>query len=82
MAILFSKNLEYKIHNNISDPEGNSIIADISVEQNRFTLMNLYGPNQDTPNFFDTIINTANTIGNASLIICGDFNTIQDKKLF
>ena len=81
MAILFSKNLEYKIHNNISDPEGNFIIADISVEQNRYTLVNLYGPNQDTPNLFDTIINTASTIGNASLIICGDFNTIQDEKI-
>ena len=51
VAILFSKNLEYKIHNNISDPEGNFIIGEISVEQNRFTLVNLYGPNQDTPIF-------------------------------
>ena len=81
VAILFSKNLEYEIHNHISDPEGNYLIADISVEQNRFTLVNLYGPNKDTPSFFDTLINTANTIGNTSLIICGDFNTVHDEKL-
>ena len=72
VAILFDKNLDYKIHNHISDPDGNYIIADISVEQNRLTLVNLYGPNQDTPSFFDNIISTANTIGNTSLIICGD----------
>ena len=81
VAILFDKNLDYEIHNHISDPDGNYIIADISVEQNRLTLVNLYGPNQDTPSFFDNIISTANTIGNTSLIICGDFNTIQDEKL-
>ena len=81
VAILFDKNLDYEIHNHISDPDGNYIIADISVEQNILTLVNLHGPNQDTPSFFDNIISTANTIGNTSLIICGDFNTIQDEKL-
>lgn len=81
MAILFSKNLDFKIHNYISDPEGNYIICDMSVEDNKFTLINLYGPNKDTPLFFENIINIAETIGNTSLIICGDFNTVQDEKL-
>ena len=81
VAILFSKNLEYEIHSHISDPEGNYLIADISVEQNRFTLVNLYGPNQDTPSFFDTILNKVTTIGNTNLIICGDFNTVQNAQL-
>ena len=34
-----------------------------------------------TPLFFDNIINIAERIGNASLIICGDFNTVQNEKL-
>ena len=41
VAILFDKNFGYEIHNHISDPDGNNIIADISVEQNRFHLVNL-----------------------------------------
>ena len=53
----------------------------MSVEDNKFTLINLYGPNKDTPLFFENIINIAETIGNTSLIICGDFNTVQDEKL-
>ena len=31
--------------------------------------------------FFQNIIDIAETIGNENLIICGDFNTIQDEKL-
>ena len=66
MSILFRKNLVYSIHEHISDPEGNYIISDLTVEENRFTLINLYGPNKDTPNFFDNIINIAERIGNAT----------------
>ena len=81
VSILFRKNLVYSIHEHISDPEGNYIISDLTVEENRFTLINLYGPNKDTPNFFDNIINIAERIGNATLILCGDFNTVQNEKL-
>ena len=81
VSILFRQNLAYRIHEHISDPEGNYLICDLAVEENRFTLINLYGPNKDTPNFFDNIINIAERIGNASFIICGDFNTVQNEKL-
>ena len=75
------KNLVYSIHKHISDPEGNYIISDLTVEESGFTLINLYGPNKDTPNFFDNIINIAERKGNAILILCGDFNTVQNEKL-
>ena len=51
-AILFNKNLDYKVHAHTSDPEGNYIIADLTVDNNRFTLITLYGPNKDSPLFF------------------------------
>ena len=75
------KNLVYSIREHISDPEGNYIISDLTVEENRFTLINLYGPNKDTPIFFDILINIAERIENASVILCGDFNTVQNEKL-
>lgn len=81
VAILFSKHTDYKIHNYTSDPQGNYIVSDITVDDNRFTLINLYGPNKDTPVFFENIMNIAETFDNANLIICGDFNTVQDGKL-
>ena len=46
----------------ISDPGGNYKISDLTVEENRFTLINLYGPNKDNPAFFDNIINVADRI--------------------
>ena len=51
------------------------------MEDNRFTLVNLYGPNRDTPKVFENVINIAETLGNNSLIIRGDFNAVQDTKL-
>ena len=77
VAILFNKTVDFKINNSISDPEGN-IICDLSVADNRFTLINLYGPNKDTPHFFQNIIET---IENTNMMIYEDFNTIQDDKL-
>ena len=78
----FSKNLDFKIHDHVSDPDGNFLIIDLSVEDHRFTLVNLYGPNQDNPSFFfENVINIAETLGDNNLIICRDFNAVQDTKL-
>ena len=52
VAILFSKNLDFKIHDHVSDPDGNFLITDLSVEDNRFTLVNLYGPTKIPLSFF------------------------------
>lgn len=81
VCILFRKQIDYKIHSYSSDSEGNYIICDLTVDTNRLTLINLYGPNRDSPNFFDNIIKQAEEIGNISIIICGDFNIIQDQNL-
>lgn len=51
VAILFSKDFEHTIHKYIADEEGNYIIVDLTVENNRFTLISLYGPNKDCPTF-------------------------------
>ena len=81
VAILFSKNIDCKIINSISDQDGNYIICDLSVADNKLTLINLFGPNKDTLLFFQNIIDIAETIGNENLIICEHFYTIQDEKL-
>ena len=39
------------------------------------------GPIRTPLIFFDNIINIAERIGNATLILCGDFNTVQNEKL-
>ena len=81
VAILFSNYLDFTVHNHISDPEGNYIIVDITLDNTRLTLISLYAPNQDSPNFFDNIMLIADTFNNNDKIICGDFNLVQDPKL-
>lgn len=78
VAILFGKNIEYKVHKHITDNEGNFIIVDIKAQNQRFTLINIYGPNSDNPSFFQKIFQHTEEIGNADFIICGDFNLVLD----
>ena len=78
VAILFNRNVEYKIHKHISDKDGNFIILDMTVHNQRFTLINLYGPNSDNPGFYIELFKKIEDVGNTEFIICGDFNLIVD----
>ena len=81
VAVLFNKNIDYQVHNHISDPDGNYLIIDLTVDNNRFTLVSLYGPNNDCPLFFDSLFSQAYSFNNTSVVFCGDFNVVQDPKL-
>lgn len=76
VAILFGKNIEYKVHQKITDNEGNILAIDITAQSQRFTLINIYGPNADSPSFFHRIFQYIEEIGNNDFIICGDFNLV------
>ena len=81
VAILFGKELDYKINNKLIDQNGNYIIVDITVVSRRFTLVNLYGPSTDEPNFFQNISDSIEDMGNSDIIICGDYNCVLDPDL-
>ena len=78
VAILFNRNVEYKIHKHISDKDGNFIILDMTVHNQRFTLSNLYGPNSHNPGFYIELCKKIENVGNTDFIICGGFNLIVD----
>ena len=65
----------------MSDQDGNYIIADFTVDNNRFTLVTLYDPNYDSPIFFENLIDKSQQVNNNKLVICGDFNCVQDENL-
>ena len=82
VAFLFNKHVDVIIHKHLSDPKGNYIIIDITVDNNRFNLINLYGPNIDSPGFFSSLMLKAQVINsNNPYIICGDYNVVQDYNL-
>jgi len=81
VAILFNSNFEYEIHKSRRDVEGNFIILDITIDKTvKFTLVNLYGPNEDTPDFYNNIFNIVQEFDNESTILCGDWNLVLDPK--
>ena len=81
VAILFGKKIDYKIHKQISDETGNYIILDISVNNQRFTLVTLYGPNSDNTAFYEIIFKHIDEIGNLDFTICGDYNLVLDPNM-
>ena len=81
VCILFNNNLEYKIVNTRKDGEGNFILLDLIIEDKKLTLVTIYGPNDDQPDFFRKVADSIEEIGNDTCVICGDFNVVQDQDL-
>ena len=81
VCILFNNDFEYKILQVKADGGGNYLLLDVEVERKRFTLVTVYGPNEDTPDFYVKVAESIEEIGNETCIICGDFNLVQDQDL-
>ena len=82
ITILLNNNFESKVHKEKRDLNGNFLALDIDIEGSRTTLISLYGPNRDSPDFYDLISDTIETFDNDKIIICGDFNLILNPDLY
>ena len=78
VCILFKPGLSFKVHNTKRDKEGRSLCIDLEIEEVRFTLLGLYAPNEDEPEFFKECFKTIEHFDNNSKIIAGDFNLVMD----
>lgn len=81
VCILFQKGSDVKIHKEITDTDGNFLILDVEMNNFRFNLLNLYGPNNDSPDFYTKLVRHIETLSCTTNIICGDFNLIQEPDL-
>ena len=81
VAILFNNTFEYEIHKMKADHSSNFIILDITIEGERITLINIYGPNEDNPKFYENIFDHIELFQNEKFIICGDFNVALNQNL-
>lgn len=77
---LFSNDIEYKLSKVKIDRCGNYIISKIFFAKTyRITLVNLYGPNKDNPDFFFTEISSIiEEYESEFIIMCGDWNLVQN----
>lgn len=82
VATLVNNNCEFKSLNVIQDDSGNYLILDVEIEDIPFLLINIYGPNNDRPQFYSELISKIEDIYTSQhIILGGDFNLILDKDL-
>ena len=81
VMVLLNNNFEHKVERGNSDVNGNYIILDINIEEQNITSINLYGPNDDKPNFYKEIRQICNAFQNDKIIICGDWNLVINADL-
>lgn len=72
VAIMINNNFEYQMHETKKDNSGNYIILDITIEGERMTIVNIYGPNDDNPIFYKDIFKHIDGFNNSKIVICGD----------
>ena len=51
VCIIIKNNVSIEIHNTIADENGRFLIVDVTINEVRLTLANIYGPNHDDPTF-------------------------------
>ena len=81
VAILFRKSFEYTVNNVQSDDTGNLIFLEVTINKQRINLVCLYGPNTDSPDFYENIYKLIEKSDSILTIVCGDFNLIMNKDL-
>ena len=81
-AILINNIFECDLGGNIIDPGGNySMIELILPTGLKIVLASIYGPNQDTPQFYKEISNHLASFENPTILIGGDWNCTRDFKI-
>ena len=78
VAVLCKRNLECVIEKITCDNEGRYLILDIAVYDKNYTVMNMYAPNTDEPDFFINLFENLTCHNNEDIIIGGDFNLVMD----
>ncbi len=78
VAILFKNSFQYCLHNKYEDCEGRYIMLDITINNSRLSIINIYGPNTDDPDFFNLLGTKINMWPNNAIIMAGDYNVVQD----
>ena len=77
-SILFKSNVQHEIIHEEYCKDGNFVILVCNIFPNTYTLVSIYGPNDDCPNFFDQLRMRLSEIGSENLLIGGDFNFVMN----
>ena len=81
--VLINNNFDPNVQIVQTDPQGRWIILNMLLDNKQLWLVNLYGPNNDDPSFFENIYKNLSTLQATldSIIIVGDFNTVLNTSM-
>lgn len=81
VAILFKKKLDYKIKHQMISNDGRFIILEIEIGDVSLVIANIYGPNEDKPQFFLNIFEQLDKLHNPYKLLGGDFNVVINPEI-
>ena len=78
VAILFGAGTAVEVLRSREDNEGNFVILHIKLNEYDITLVSIYGPNLDSPEFYNELEKYVLNFDNPFNIFCGDWNLVQN----
>jgi hypothetical protein len=75
VAILISDKVNFKLTLLKRDKQGHSILIKGKIHQKEITIINLYAPNINAPNFIKHTLKDIKTYISSNTVTMGDFNT-------
>ena len=75
------KDFEYQIIDSFTDTIGNLITLDINIGNIKLKYINVYGPNTDSPAFYNKINDIIKSSNQDYIVICGDLNLLMDPEV-
>ena len=76
VAILIRNSMSVRVISELCDPNGRFLILNCTLNDVPVTLVNIYAPNNDDPDFLLEVFAEIDKFDNSSLIIGGDFNAV------
>ena len=81
VAVLFSKRLANKVVEIMRDINGRQLFIKLKIGEYTYCLANLYAPNNDDPNFLQSVFDQIDEMDAIFNIVGGDFNVVRDAKI-
>jgi exonuclease III len=82
VAVLFNNTFEFKVKKTLVDVEnGNYLFVLVEIKGKEYLLVNLYGPNKDSPEFYKKLNYIIVNFNCQHRVIAGDWNLVLDPSL-
>ena len=81
VIILWKKKGLITIEELYKSDDGNLLLANCKIDERQLLIAGIYGPNADTPSFYDNLEAKLEQFSHDRVVICGDFNVTLSHSL-